>query len=84
MKMPNRTGCRIDLWGTLLATGLQVGVVPLITTLDRSCSADFQLNEDLTEEGVKELSALQVDNIHSFSVIHQTSLLSSGSSMICP
>lgn len=79
--MPNRTGHRIDPWGTLLATGPQVDIMSLITTL--WTGAD-QLNEDLMGDSVKEFSALQVDNIHSFSVIHQASHLSCGSSMICP
>lgn len=53
--MPNRAGHSIDPWGTLLATGLQVDIMPLSTAL--WTGAD-KLNEDLTGGRVKEFSAL--------------------------
>jgi len=87
MQMLNRTGPIIDPWDTLLVTGMQLDLVPLITPLRAPVQTVFNpphhlliqpihqqvLYEDLMGDSVKGPTVVQVDNSHCSPLICQAS-----------
>jgi len=78
IKMLNRTGPKTEPWRTPLVTGCQLDLTPFTTTLCARPSSQFFIQQRVHPckpwaarfSSVKGLTKLQVDDIHSLSLIH--------------
>jgi len=85
IKIFNRTSPSNESWGTPVMTGCQLDLIPFTTTLGLAIQPVFHpakctptqtmsskfLQEDGVGNSVKGLTKVQVDDIHSLSLIHQ-------------
>lgn len=86
--MLNRTGLNVDPVGTLLVPVLHLNFVPLVTILWTQLFSQFSIHltvyhppnlsayEDLMGDTVKDLTEVQVDNIHCSPLVCQAAPVS--------